>query len=144
MDPKVVLSLRVGGWANIAIGALHLLMLVRLQWVFDSLGMTADMERVARIHPLLPALMTIAGAGAFFVFGLYALSAAGDLRPLPFTKYVLAGIALVFLARAVGGTGLGGFFEDRNAMELSFSGIAFVVGCAYAVGAFVLFRSEPA
>lgn len=134
------LALRIGGWTNIAIGVGHLLAVVRLRWVCEQLGMLAQIDRWARLHPQLPVLATIAAGCFFCVLGLYGLSAAGDVPPLPFVKPAILAIAVVYLLRAIGGTGTGGFLEDRTAMQVAFSAIALLVGVVHTVGGLMLIR----
>ena len=71
----------------------------------------------------------------FCVFGLYALAAAGDIGWLPFLRPAIILISWVYLVRAVGGTGMGGFIEDATFKEAAFSTVALTIGVLYAIGA---------
>jgi len=59
-------------------------------------------------NSVLPYVLTLFVAAFFLVFGLYALSAAGDLRRLPLLRPVLGFVAIVYLLRA---TLLGGISD---------------------------------
>lgn len=135
-----LLLLRIGGWANLAIALGHLLGLLRARRFFEFSDVRPEMERLAQINPALPAALTVATAANFGLFGLYALSAAGDFRPLPLTRVVLPAIAAVYVARAIGGTGLGGYLEDRSWKSRLFSTAALGIGLCYATGARKILR----
>ena len=48
------LALGMAGWANIVIGALHVLTLVRAREMFYWVGIGPEMDRLAAVHFLLP------------------------------------------------------------------------------------------
>jgi len=50
--------------------------------------------------------LTLGIAVLFFLFGLYAFSGAGKIKPFPFLKHVLMGIGIVYCIRGLG------FFVD--------------------------------
>ena len=128
-------ALWLAGWASILIGVGHVLSLPWERRLSYWVGIGPDMDRLAAVHWVLPAVLTTATAGAFAAFGLYALSAAGTIRGLPLVRPAITGIAWLYLLRAVGGTGMGGFIEDASVKELTFSTIAGVIGVLYVVGA---------
>ena len=128
-------ALTVAGWSNIVIGILHVVTLIRAREMFYWVGIGPDMDRLSRVHVVLPYLLSVAAGAAFCVCGLYGLSAARVVRPLPLLGPGLMAIAGIFLLRAVGGTGLGGFLEDSCLKENAFSAVALVIGILYAVGA---------
>ena len=129
-----LLALRIGGWANILIGVGHVLAMVRLRVISEWVGGPGD-GRLQALHPSLPYLLTF-GTGLVFVgFGLYALSACGDIRRLPVSRLVVLGITWIYVVRAVGGVGIGGFLEDVRAREFVFSSIALVIAVLYGIGA---------
>lgn len=107
--------------------------------MFYWVGIGPEMDRLGGVHFLLPYLLSIATGVGFCVSGLYALSAAGDFRPLPLVKPAIVAIAGIYLLRAVGGTGMGGFIEDGSLKQVAFSSIALVIGVLYAVGAWSIF-----
>jgi hypothetical protein len=89
-----------------------------------------------------PSLLVAAGIGAamlFLVFGLYGLSGARFLRPLPLLRPALVGIAVIYLMRGIAvfpavlvrlrSPGATGFSP-----ELASASAALVIGIAYAAG----------
>ncbi len=132
-------ALRIGGWANILIGVGHILAMARLREILDWVG-GPDFEGLHALHASFPYLLTF-GTGLVFVgFGLYALSACGDIRPLPFSSLVTLAIMWIYAVRAVGGVGIGGFLEDMQGREFVFSSIALAVALLYGIGARSLLR----
>jgi hypothetical protein len=90
-------------------------------------------------HPPLLAAAGIGAAVLFLVFGLYGLSGARFLRPLPLLRPALVGIAVTYLIRGLavipavlvrvqspGATGSG--------TELISASAALAIGIAYAAG----------
>jgi hypothetical protein len=132
-------ALRIAGWSNLLIGLLHIAALPWERRMSYWVGIGPSMDRLERMHFLLPYALWIATAAAFGACGLYTLSAAGSFRSLPFAKAAIVAIACIYVLRAVGGTGMGGFLEDASAKEAAFSTIA--LGVLYAVGAWSLFRT---
>jgi hypothetical protein len=127
-------ALRAAGWANVAIGLLHLAGIPWERRLSYWVGIGPDMERLEHMHALLPALLWVATAAAFLAFGAYTLSVAGSVRSLPFAGPVVVGITWVYFLRAIGGSGMGGLIEDRGVQEVVFSGIALGVAVLYAAG----------
>ena len=136
-----MLALRIGGWANILIGMGHLLAIVRLREISEWVG-GPDEGRLGALHPSLPYLLTFATGLVFVAFGLYALSACGDIRRLPFSTLVVLGITWIYVVRTVGGVGIGGFLEDAWAREFVFSSIALVIAVLYGIGARALLAAR--
>ncbi len=128
-----ITALRFGAWANIVIGVGHIIAMARLREISEWVGGPGD--RIAAIHPSLPYVLTFATALIFIGFGVYGLSACGDFRRLPFARYAVVGITWLYLIRAVGGSGAGGFIEDTGTKELAFSAIALAISILYAFGA---------
>ncbi len=134
MDATLLLgALRIGGWANIAIGVGHLLAMLRLREISAWVGGPSVAQPV--FHPLFPYVLTFVTALVFIGLGLVALSARGDIRPLPFQTAGVVAIAWIFLLRAVGGPGLGGFMEDTDVKNFCFSLVALAVSVLYGLGA---------
>ena len=107
--------LRFGGWANLAIAAGHLVALGWAWSVFRWVDIEEPMRDLADQNAALPYFLTLFVAAFFLIFGLYALSAAGDLRRLPLLRPVLGFVAIVYLLRggidayATGPTAVGVF-----------------------------------
>jgi hypothetical protein len=89
-----------------------------------------------------PPLLAAAGIGAamlFLVFGLYGLSGARFLRPLPLLRPALVGIAVIYLIRGIAVIpALLIRLQSPRAMgsgtELISASAALVIGIAYAAG----------
>lgn len=129
-----VLALRIGGWANILIGVGHLLAMARLREISEWVGGPGD-GRLSALHPSLPYLLTFGTGLVFVAFGLYALSACGGMRRLPFSTLVVLGITWIYVVRTIGGVGIGGFLEDAQTREFVFSSVALVIAVLYGIGA---------
>ena len=125
--------LRFGGWANLAIAAGHLVALGWAWTVFRWVDIEEPMHDLADQNAALPYLLTLFVAVFFLVFGLYALSAAGDLRRLPLLRPVLGFVAIVYLLRA---TFLGGISDllAGDVKQVVFAVIALLIGLCYATG----------
>lgn len=89
-----------------------------------------------------PPLLAAAGIGAavlFLVFGLYGLSGARFLRPLPLLRPALVGIAVIYLIRGVAVipavlVRLQSPVATGSGTELIPASAALIVGIAYAAG----------
>ncbi len=136
-----MLPLRIGGWANLAIAAAHLVVLGWTWTVFRWVDIDEEMRDLADQNALLPYVLTLFVACCFLVFGLYALSAAGDLRRLPLLRPVLAFVAVVYLLRA---TLLGGIQDlvAGDVKQIVFAVIALLIGLCYAAGVLALRRQR--
>ncbi len=133
-------ALRIGGWANIAIGVGHLLAMFRLREISAWVGGPSVADPA--FHPLFSYVLTFVTALAFIGFGLVALAACGDIRRLPLSTAGVVAIAWVYLLRAVGGTGMGGFMEDTDVKNFCFSLVALAVSVVYGLGARALLVSR--
>ncbi len=136
-----MLPLRFGGWANLAIAAAHLVALGWAWTVFGWVDIEDPMRDLADQNAVLPYLLTLLVAAFFLVFGLYALSAAGDLRRLPLLRPVLGFVAVVYLLRA---TLLGGIQDvlAGDVKQVVFAVIALLIGLCYASGVLALSKQK--
>jgi len=125
-------ALRFGGWANLVIAAAHAIGLLWAWSMFRAVGIERDMRELATQGAALPYVLTLVTAGAFLVFGLYALSGAGDLRRLPLLRTGLVVIAAIYLWRATWATGA---ISDGDGAQVAFAAIALLIGLCYACGA---------
>lgn len=130
-------ALRIGGWANIALAAAHVLMLISAWTTFGWVGIEHEMRELAQQGAALPYVVTLITAGFFLVFGLYALSGAGALRRLPLLRPVLILIAAIYLLRATLGGGITAVLAG-DVKESAFAVIALLIGLCYASGAVAL------
>jgi len=126
-------ALRFGGWANLVIGAAHVVSLIWIWSVFRAVGIERDMRLLAEGGAALPYVVTLIVAAGFSLFGLYALSGAGDLRRLPLLRSGLVVIAVIYLYRASWGIAA---VADADPAQVAFAVIALLVGLCYAAGAF--------
>ncbi len=94
--------LRLGGYINILIAILHIVGLFWADKMFEVTGISKDMTEAAQLHVSLPYVITIVVAIAFFIFGLYGLSADNKIRPLPLLKPAIFTIAAIYLIRGFG------------------------------------------
>lgn len=135
-------ALRLAGWANIAIAAGHVVGLIWAWSMFRFVGIEAEMREIAAQGSALPYVFTLIPAAAICLFGLYALSAAGDVRRLPRLRAGLVVVAVIYVYRA---TLYDGFASVRegDAAQLAFSATALLIGLCYAYGAAVRGRSVP-
>ena len=114
------------------IAAAHAIGLLWAWSMFRAVGIEGDMRELATQGAALPYVLTLATAGAFLVFGLYALSGAGDLRRLPLLRTGLGVIAAIYLWRATWAVGA---IADGDVAQVAFAAIALLVGLCYAAGA---------
>lgn len=128
-------KLQIGGYINILIAIAHILLLFKADYFFEITGVGENMRRNAEIHPLLPYAMTVFVAVIFFIFGLYALSAAGKMKKLPFLKTGVFTIAGIYLFRGlVGSIANIGFETSFQWHHLLFSLCALGIGLLYLLG----------
>lgn len=125
-------ALRAAGWANISIAAAQGIGLIWAWSMFRAVGIEADMRELATQGAALPYILTLITAAAFFAFGLYGLSGAGDLRRLPFVHVGLVSIAAIYVFRATWGAGA---VADGDGAQIAFAAIALLIGLCYAYGA---------
>lgn len=93
------------------------------------------MARAVEAGRIQPTLFTIAIAAVLFVWAAYALSGAGLITRLPFTKVALIAITGVYLGRAVSFPLLRPAFpENSTTFWLVSSGICLVVGLVHLFG----------
>ena len=127
--------LKLGGYINIFIAIAHILCLFWADAFFAYTGVGENMQRNAAINPILPYVITILVAIAFFIFGLYGLSAADKFRKLPFLKIGVFAIAVVYMGRGVVGTVINVFVEPIFLWyHLLFSFCALGIGLLYLTG----------
>ena len=99
------------------------------------MGAGERMARAAEAGKLKPTLVTLAIASVLLICSAYALSGAGVIGRLPFTKVTLAIICLVYTGRAVGFPLLKSAFpENSQTFWLVSSGICLLIGLLHAFG----------
>ena len=78
--------LKTAAVLNFLLAAGHVLCLFRLDAAFRLYRIEPFMDRLAALWPPIPYLITLGVACGLTVCGLYALSAAGAIRPLPLLR----------------------------------------------------------
>lgn len=93
------------------------------------------MARAAEAGRWQPALLTLMISALLWVAAAFAFSAAGYIRPLPFTKQVLLLITAVYLGRALCFPFLRSSFpENSTTFWVVSSSICLVIGLLHAHG----------
>ncbi|MBJ9952150.1 MULTISPECIES: hypothetical protein [unclassified Acinetobacter] len=102
---------------------------------FRFLGAGERLAREFEAGKIQPILVTILIAFILFSWSAFALSGAGMLGLLPFTKWILIAISMVLITRALAFPLLKPYFPE-NSMKfwLISSGICFVMGMAHLYG----------
>jgi hypothetical protein len=90
-----------GGAAGVALGVLHVWIVVKGPWAYRYFGAGEALAVRAEKGSPLPGIVTGLIAIAFFLFGLYGFSGAGLIRRLPALDPVLAAIGTIFALRGV-------------------------------------------
>jgi len=135
--------LRVGGYFNILIAIAHIVGLIWADQMYEFTGVGRQMEDLSRIHSAYPFLLTIFVSIAFFLFGLYGLSAGGEIFQLPFLENATYLIAAIYLLRGLGALGLALYQDFPSDKQVVFAGIATGIGLLYLVGAMVKWNRKP-
>ena len=130
--PKLLL--KTAATLNFLLAAGHLLCLFRLDAAFRLYRIDPFMERLAACWSPLPALITLGIACCLAVCGLYALSAAGTIRPLPLLRPAVYAIGSLFLLRALGGAAAFIRNGTLTPAELAATIIAGTIGTLYLAG----------
>lgn len=128
--------LKLAAYINITIAIAHIVGLFWAEEMFEATGIAEEMAFAAQnIHHIYPYFITIVVAIFFFVFGIYALSADGKIRKLPFTKPIIFLIAGVYLLRGFGELIYDIKIQQANQMlETSYSLVAVLIGLLFLIG----------
>lgn len=112
----------------------HLPCLFRLDAAFRLYRIEPLMDRLTACWPPLPGLITVGVACGLALCALYALSAAGTIRPLPLLRPAVYAIGSLFLLRALGGAAA--FIRNGvlTPAELAATVIAGTIGSLYLAG----------
>jgi hypothetical protein len=102
---------------------------------YRFMGAGERMARAVESGSVQPTLVTCGIAAVLLLWAAYALSGAGVIKALPFTRLALIAITAVFLARAVCFPLLRPAFPE-NSMTFWWvsSGICLVIGLVYLFG----------
>lgn len=134
-------ALIIGASLSAAAALVHLVCIAVGAPAYRLLGAGERMARAVEARQLLPTLVTLAISGVLLLWAAYALSGAGVIAALPFTKLTLAVISAIYLARAVAFPLLKPAFpENSNTFWWVSSGLCAVIGLTHAYGTFTLWR----
>ncbi|MGJ8682745.1 hypothetical protein [Paraglaciecola sp.] len=136
------------GACSILAGITHLGIMVGGPDWYRFFGAGEQMAKMAEAGSYQPAIITTGIALVLFIWGLFALSAVGVVRKLPFLKTVLVLISVIYLVRAMAGLTLS-FVSEHPAItqnSLTFwlisSTICFVIGILHLFGTIQLFKQK--
>ena len=124
--------LRLGAILHFIIAIGHVACLFFLEEAFKAYDILDEMTSMCFGHTWLLYALTITLALAFTVVGLYALSAAGDIKRLPLQRFVIIAIVVVYSIRAV--LGLGSLLWDFSWLKLFSSLTPALVAWCYLPG----------
>ncbi|MCQ2974122.1 MAG: hypothetical protein MJ211_04855 [Bacteroidales bacterium] len=102
--------LQIGAILHFIIALGHVVCLFFLDKAFEAYGIKDLMYNLVGGNEWLLYLITIFIILYFFIAGLYALSANGNIKTLPFTKIVIISIIIIYMLRMI--FGLGKCFVD--------------------------------
>lgn len=134
-------ALVVGASLSAAAAAAHLACIFIGASAYRLLGAGERMARAAEARKPAPTLVTLAISGILLLWSAYALSGAGVIATLPFTKLALALICTIYLARAVAFPLLKSSFPDNSTtFWWVSSGICGFIGLVHAYGTLSLWH----
>lgn len=137
--PKLLL--KTAATLNFLLAVGHLLCLFRLDAAFRLYRIEPFMDRLAACWPPLPGLITVGVACGLALCALYALSAAGTIRPLPLLRPAVYTIGTLFLLRALGGAAAFIRNGTLTPAELAATVIAGTIGTLYLAGGIRTFQT---
>ncbi|MBA3286124.1 MAG: hypothetical protein H0U27_13845 [Nitrosopumilus sp.] len=126
--------LRIGGYINILIATGHIVGLIWADKMYEVTGIGKEMKELSQINNSLPYLLTIFVAVAFFIFGLYGLSADNQFRKLPFLRPVIFIIAGIYLLRGLGELIVDFIHKTNSISEITYSLFALTIGLLFLIG----------
>ena len=128
---------------SFAVAALHVGVIAGGAPAYRYFGAGEAFAQAAESGQAWPALATAGVTAVFVGFGLYALSGAGVVRPLPLLHPVLIGIAAIYTLR--GGAFVPQVFGlvEAPPRDLVFSLASLAIGLIHVAGLWAHFWSEP-
>lgn len=136
------IALLIGGGLSLLAALAHITIIIGGPEWYRFFGAGEEMAQMAERGEITPALITLFIACVLAGWAAYAFSAAGLIRKLPFMRFCLSAITLVYLVRAIGGLAavilmenpyLTDVREQVTFMIIS-SLIVLVYGLIYAIG----------
>ena len=119
----------LGSILHFVIGLGHLVCLFCLEKVFAIYGINEMMNEIATYGPIIPYLITICIAIAFFLAGSYGLSVLGLIRKMPLQKAAVITMLIVFFGRTIWGITM--LIENFSWLEMSSTCVSFLLGVCY-------------
>lgn len=95
--------LYIAGLLNFAIAILHIAIIIGGAKWYRFFGAGERMVVLAEKKSTMPAMITLAIAIILTIWGIYAWSVAGIFPNLPFPKFMLTAITIVYFLRGFGG-----------------------------------------
>ncbi len=95
--------LRLGAVLHFIIAIGHVACLFALDEAFEAYGIREIMHQMVSGHVWMLYALTIGLVLAFTLAGLYAISASGDIRRLPLTRWAIISVVVLYSLRALVG-----------------------------------------
>jgi len=128
------IALMVGAGLSFTAALLHLGVIAGGPAWYDRLGAGKRFVRAAEAGKRYPAIITLGIAAVLTGFGVYALSGAGVVPPLPTLRPALCAITLCYLVRGIAGpVALRGSGRSPRFIWVS-SGICLIYGVSHGIG----------
>ena len=126
------LLLRIGANLHFAVAVGHLACLFFLEYAFRAYGIEDVMMQLCGGHVWMLYAFTVMLAVGLAIAGLYALSAAGDIRRLPLLRLVIWLVVVVYFLRAV--IGAYAVCVDFSWLQFNPSLVPAIIACCYLPG----------
>ena len=117
--------LRLGAVLHFIIAIGHVACLFALDEAFEAYGIREIMHQMVSGHVWMLYALTIGLVLAFTLAGLYALSASGDIRRLPLTRWAIISVVVLYSLRALAG-GISCIYDFRWLQFISSLGPAII------------------
>ncbi|BDX05153.1 hypothetical protein [Planctobacterium marinum] len=98
-----VLLLKIAAGLSFVAAILHIAIIFGGPQWYRFFGAGEGMAKLAEMGSYQPAITTLIIAAILFLWGLYGLSGAGVIPPLPLQKLALCTIAFIYVARGLAG-----------------------------------------
>lgn len=139
------LCLAIGGLGVFAGAGVHIVALMGGPSWIEFLGAPPSVVRSAAEGTWLAPAGALGIAALLTVWGLYAFSGTGWIRPLPLLKTVLGGVALIFIVRGlivIPFLGRADWASPIEVFAVAASVFVLLLGIAYAIGFCGLWQSQ--
>ena len=139
------IPLMIGGTLSVLASLLHIgINIGGADW-YRFFGAGETLARLVEDDSILPTIVTTGIATVLFIWGLYAYSGAGLIRPLPFLNTVLVSVSAIYLIRGLALLPAMIFMETLVDPFLIWSSIVSAIfGLSYALGIIkLMYGIEP-